>query len=114
MKPRIATVLAMLFVATAAFAHGGATHVMGTVIKISSSTIEVKTTKGDTKQVMFNDKTTFTKAGTKINATDLKEGDRVVIETHESKSMKGMFQAESVKVGSVKGQTVAKEHSHSH
>ena len=114
MKHHIASALVMLLLATAAFAHGGATHVRGTVVKVSSSTIEVRTTKGDTKQVMFDAKTAITKAGMKINATELKEGDRVVIEAHESKSMKGMLQAESVKVGSAKAQTATKGHSHSH
>ena len=114
MKHHIATALAVLLLAAGAFAHGGATHVMGTVVKLSSNTIEVRTTKGETKQVMFDDKTMFTKAGAKIQASELKEGDRVVIEAHESKSMKGMLKAISVKVGAVKAQTATKGPSHSH
>ena len=114
MKHHLATAMAVLLLTIATFAHGGATHVMGTVVRVSSGTIEVKTSKGKAKQVMFDDKTQFTKSGAKIQASEVKGGDRVVIEAHESKSMKGMLEAESVKVGTAKAQTATKGHSHSH
>ena len=110
----LALTLLLLLTMGAAFAHGGAEHVMGTVVKVSNDTIDVKTTKGDTKQIMFDSKTSFTKAGAKIQASDLKEGDRVVIDVHEMKEMNGMLQADSVKVGSGKTKATAKEKSHAH
>lgn len=114
MKTRIAVLSVVLMLAVvAAFAHGGADHVMGTVIKTSSNTIDVKTAKGKTVQVMFDEKTTFLKAGARIQATELKEGDRVVIDAGEMKDMKGMLNAKSVKVGASSGKSkTAKAHSH--
>lgn len=113
MKRLIAFALLLLSAGTS-FAHGGAEHLMGTVVKVSADTIEVKTTKGETKQIMFDSKTSFTKAGAKIQAAELKKGDRVVMEVHEMKAMKGMLQAESVKVGTDKVKTTGKEKSHAH
>lgn len=114
MKRMMALTLLLLLAMGAAFAHGGAEHVMGTVVKVSNDTIDVKTMKGETRQVMFDAKTKFTKAGAKIQASDLKEGDRVVIEAHEMKEMGGMLQAVSVKVGSAKAKATAKEKSRAH
>lgn len=115
MKRIMAITLLMLLTLSTAFAHGGAEHVMGTVVKVSNDTIDVKTMKGDTKQIMFDAKTSFTKAGAKIQASDVKEGDRVVIDVHEMKEMGGMLQAESVKVGSAKAKAAAaKEKAHAH
>jgi hypothetical protein len=87
---------------------------MGTVVKVSTDTIDVKTTKGETKQVMISEKTKFTKEGNAIKPADIKEGDRVVIEAHPMKDMGGMLQAESVRVGSAKKATEAKAKEHSH
>lgn len=114
MKNKLAVLisLAMLTIGLA-FAHGGAEHVMGTVVKVSTDTIEVKTAKGETKQIMIDSKTSFTKAGAKIQSSDLKEGDRVVVDAHEMKEMNGMLQAESVKVGTSKAKAAA-EKSHAH
>ncbi len=115
MKIRIAAVLVIFALSTVAFAHNGVEHVMGTVVKTSSNTIDVKTVKGDTKQVMFNDKTNFTKGGEKIKASDLKAGDRVVVNGEPMKEMKGMLNAVSVKVGSGAAKVkTAKHHTHSH
>lgn len=114
MKRMLAFTLLMLLTLSTAFAHGGAEHVMGTVVKVSNDTIDVKTMKGDTKQIMFDSKTSFTKAGARIQASDLKEGDRVVIDVHEMKEMGGMLQAESVKVGNAKAKATAKEKAHAH
>ena len=114
MKTMLAFTLLLALTTGMAFAHGGAEHVMGTVVKVSADTIEVKTTKGQTKQIMYDAKTPFTKAGAKIQASEVKEGDRVVIDVHEMKEMNGMLQADSVKVGSGKSKTAAKEKSHAH
>lgn len=117
MKSKAAVMIIIMAFALSAFAHGGAEHVMGTVVKTSSDTIEVKTTTGETKQVMFDDKTSFTKAGAKAQASDLEAGDRVVIDVHD---MDGMLHASEVKIGTAKAKDTAKkdnssektEHSH--
>lgn len=62
-----------------AFAHGGETHIMGTVAEISQSTVTI-TAAGDKKVIVtFDSKTRFEKSGAAATAQDLKVGDRVVI-----------------------------------
>lgn len=66
-----------------AFAHGGAEHVMGTVSKVSAQSVTVDTTDKKVVQVGLNSKTTYTRDKKKVAATDMKVGDRVMIEAKE-------------------------------
>lgn len=99
MKNAVVVMILVLAISTAALAHGGHDHVMGTVIKVTSDTIQVKTANGETKDVTIDDKTTYTMAGKKASASDVKEGARVVIDVHPMKGMPNMLQAQSVKMG---------------
>jgi hypothetical protein len=76
-------VLSLGLLATIATAHGGEEHVIGTVTKVSATSVTVKTTDGKTVQVGFDAKTTYTRATQPIQKTDLKVGDRVVIHAEE-------------------------------
>jgi hypothetical protein len=69
---------------------------MGTVTKVAAGSIQVKTASGETKDVMIDDKTTYTKAGKKASLSDIAVGARVVIDVH---TMEGMLHAQSVKIG---------------
>jgi hypothetical protein len=80
---------------TAAFAHGGFDHVIGTVAGVSGNVLTVKTTKGNI-DVKLDDKTEISKGDLKVQAADLKPGLRVVVDIPEG-SKDNI--AHSVKVG---------------
>ena len=96
MKKTMQLLATMMLLASLAFAHAGAKHIMGTVTAIGQSSITLRTPGGQTVEVATNDKTTFQKSGKLAAAGDLKVGDRVVVEAHEKA---GKFQAESVRFG---------------
>ena len=79
-------------------AHGGATHIMGTITAVQGDHVTVKLQDGKTEMVMFSKATKYligTKAATK---TDLKVGTRVVIDATMDEKMK-MYLASEVKIG---------------
>jgi hypothetical protein len=81
--------------ATAALAHGGFDHVIGTVAGLSGNVLTVKTAKGNV-DVKLDDKTEISKGDLKAQAADLKPGLRVVVDIPEGSKDKI---AHSVKVG---------------
>ena len=95
-KRFLSTVLCVTLFTTVVMAHGGLEHIMGTVAKISDTTITVKTTAGKSVDVGLNAKTVCTKAEKPIQRADIKPGDRVVI--HAEKGGTG-FTAHTVEVG---------------
>ena len=92
-----------LLVPTVARAHENDKTVMGTVSSIDGNNLMVKTAEGKSVMVMMDAKTKITKGTTKLAATALKVGDRVVASGPEDKTM---IMAETVKVGAAS--TVAK------
>ena len=76
--------LACLIFTSMALAHGNEQHVMGTVVKVSNSSITVETTAKQTVEIAVTEKTKFVKSGQPATLHDLAVGDRVVI--HASKS----------------------------
>ena len=81
-------------------AHEGHAHkVMGTIESISGSHLTIKTTDGKTAMVMLDAKSKITRGKTKVQASALKVGDRVVAEGPEQKEMKDMILAATVKLG---------------
>jgi hypothetical protein len=85
-----------LIAPAAARAHEHDKTVMGTVSSITGNNLMVKTADGKSVMVMMDAKTKVTKGTTKLQAADLKVGDRVVASGPEDKSM---ITAETVKVG---------------
>ena len=79
-----------------AFAHGGAQHVMGTVTKVSAQSVTVETTDKKVVEVGLNSKTTYTRNEKKVEPSDMKVGDRVMI---EAKEVNEKLVADSVKLG---------------
>jgi hypothetical protein len=79
----ILAIVSLALVPTIVTAHGGETHVTGTVIKTSDTSVTVKTTAGKTVEVGFDAKTTFTRAKQPIQKADIKAGDRIVIHAVE-------------------------------
>lgn len=79
---------AALVVPCVARAHGGHLHkVMGTVSSVDGKHVTVKTTDGKTVMVMLDSKTTVTRGKTKLDATAVKIGERVVAEGPEEKKV---------------------------
>jgi hypothetical protein len=92
---------AVLF-AGMAFAHGGEQHVMGTVNKITDTTItvEVAAKQGGVQKtsvtVNILSSTKFEKMGAAATSKDVKVGDRVVINAGKKA---GKLEAHVVKIG---------------
>jgi hypothetical protein len=79
----LAAILVVALMPIIASAHGGEEHVIGTVTKVSVTSVTVKTTDGKTVQVGFDAKTTYSRADQPIQKTDIKVGDRIVIHATE-------------------------------
>lgn len=75
--------MALALLPTIAAAHGGAEHVIGTVTKVSDTSVTVKTTARKAVEVVFDAKTSFTRAKQPIQKADIKVGDRMVIHALE-------------------------------
>jgi hypothetical protein len=76
---KILTLLAIISLATVAFAHGTDKHVLGTVAKITDTEITVETQTKEVQVVKIAPDTAFVKSGASATLKDLKVGDRVVI-----------------------------------
>ncbi len=87
--------LVLLTLSNLLVAHGGFDHVIGTVVKVESNVLTVKTAKGNV-DVKLNEKTEITKADQKALAADLKPGARVVVDVPEGSKDR---MAHSVKIG---------------
>ena len=105
MRSRLAVMVVVMISTVSAFGHGGAEHVMGTVVATSPTMIQVKTVDGTVKQVVYDQRTAFSKAGGKADAADLKVGDRVVIDVRK---VNGALLANEVKIGTNAKKKVAK------
>ena len=76
-------VLALALVPAIVSAHGGEEHVVGTVTKVSDTSVTVKTTAGKMVEVGFDAKTTYARAKQPVQKSDVKVGDRIVIHAVE-------------------------------
>jgi hypothetical protein len=96
-----AVVLALLLASGApAFAHGNNAHVRGVVTQVSAQSITVQLADKTTKTLTVNAKTTFERAGKAAAMTDVKVGDRVVIDVPKNSS-----DALEVQIGAAKAAT---------
>jgi hypothetical protein len=76
---RLIITLACLFISTPSFAHSADQHVLGTIMAIDASHVEIKTTKGQPVNVRVNKKTRYKDESNPKGATMPKIGDRVVV-----------------------------------
>jgi hypothetical protein len=74
---------ALLAVPAALLAHGGHQHVMGTVTKADTETLEVKTKDGAVVTVSLTPDTKYLRGKEAAAAADLQEGMRVVVDTRK-------------------------------
>lgn len=90
-------VAAALVFPTMSWAHGGHDHtVMGTISSVQGNNVMVKTTAGKAMMVMLDAKTEVMEGKTKVQASSLKVGQRVVASGPEEK---GMISAETIRIG---------------
>jgi hypothetical protein len=76
-------VMALALLPTILSAHGGEEHVIGTVTKVSDTSVTVKTTTGKIVEVGFDAKTTYARTKLPAQKADVKVGDRIVIHAVE-------------------------------
>jgi uncharacterized protein DUF5666 len=89
---------AFLAVAGPLLAHGGYRHVVGTVVAMDASHVEVKNHAGQTVSVKLSGATKFTRRGVAAAASDMQVGQRVSV---EARPKGGDLEAEQVKLGIV-------------
>jgi hypothetical protein len=76
---RLIVTLTCLFISTPSFAHGTDQHVLGTIMAITATHVEVKTPKGQSVNVQVNKKTRYKDASNPKGANVPAVGDRVII-----------------------------------
>ena len=81
---RLIMILTCLFISAASFAHGADTHVLGTIMAIDSTHIEIKTTKGQLVNVRLNKQTRHKDESNPKGANMPAVGDRVVVKATKS------------------------------
>ena len=100
---------ALLAVPGFALAHEGHNHkLMGVVSMVHENHIEVKDAKGKSTTFMLDDKTKVRRGTKMLKATDIKEGDRVVVLSRETKDKAGKTTVNVVEVQLGAGATAAK------
>ena len=98
MKRLLVLLLALGTCVSAAYAHNGMHHVMGTVSAITDTQITVKGTDGKTQMVTVAATTKYIKGTTALALKDVKVGDHVVIHASEKDEK---LTAIEVKVGTM-------------
>jgi hypothetical protein len=83
---RLIVTVMCLFISALSFAHDGDQHVLGTIMVIDATHVEVKTSKGQSVNVRVNKKTLYKDQRNPKDANVPEVGDRVVIKaTKEGK-----------------------------
>ena len=77
---RLIVALLCVIFPMAAMAHGTGQHVLGTVVAIDSTHLEIKTTKGAIVEVLINKHTRFREKGNPKGTNSPAVGDRVVVD----------------------------------
>lgn len=98
MKSIVGMIAVVLLSATLLFAHGNEKHVMGTVTKVTYSSITVKDTHGKVVEVAITPDTKFTKNDKAVTMKDIQEGDRIVVHAQQNGNK---LEATMVKVGAM-------------
>ena len=93
---RLLALFLTLAMATAAYAHNGMQHVMGTIATMSATSLQVKATTGKLTTVLVNQSTKWMQGSSAITSRDVRVGERVVI---HAKPVDGKLIAAEVEVG---------------
>ena len=81
---RLIMILTYLFISTASFAQGTDQHVLGTIMAIDATHLEIKTTKGQLVTVRLNKQTRHKDESNPKGANMPAVGDRVVVKATKS------------------------------
>ena len=76
---RLIVTLTCLFISAPSFAHGTDQHVLGTIMAINATHVEIKTSKGQSVDVRVNKKTRYKDESNSKGANVPEVGDRVII-----------------------------------
>ena len=76
---RVIMILTCLFIATPSFARGADLHVLGSIMAIDATHVEIKTPKGQSVNVQLNKQTRYKDESNPKGANRPAVGDRVVI-----------------------------------
>ncbi len=76
--------ITLTLLSLSAFAHDGAHGMKGTVTAVSADTITIESIAQKTETIHFDAKTLFIKSGVAVTVKDLKAGERVIIEAHDT------------------------------
>ena len=76
---RLIVTITCVVISTPSFAHGADQHVLGTIMAIDATHVEVKTSKGQSVNVRVNKKTLYKDQRNPKDANVPEVGDRVVI-----------------------------------
>jgi len=76
---RVIMILTSLFIVTPSFAHGADLHVLGAIMAIDGTHVEIKTTKGQSVNLQLNKQTRYRDESNPNGANRPEVGDRVVI-----------------------------------
>ena len=98
LKRSVVCLFAVLISAGLLLAHGGNTHIMGTVTAIEGDHVTVKTQDGKSEMVMLGKTTKYFIDKKSAKAADMKVGSRVVVDAKMDTKMK-MYSALEVKIG---------------
>jgi hypothetical protein len=80
MRLRVLILLALVFGGATAWAHGNEKHIIGTVEKVGSDTVNVKTVDGKIVEVKLTEKTIYLQRdGKTAKLADIAVGEHVVI-----------------------------------
>jgi hypothetical protein len=80
---RLTVTLTCLVISTPSFAHSADQHVLGTIMAIDTTHVEIKTTKGQSVDVRLNKKTQYKDEHNPKGAGVPEVGDRVVIKAEK-------------------------------
>lgn len=105
MKRIMGMIPLVLLSVTILFAHGDEKHVMGTVTKVTDSSITVKDTNGKSVDVAITPTTKFQKNGKTMTVKDIQVGDRIVVHAkQEGNALKAtMVKAGAMNMNGMKG-----------
>jgi ribosomal protein S1 len=88
MKRAVLAILgAFVLTGGVAFAHGNGVHVRGTVVTVSNTAITIQVSAKQTRTIPINEKTMIMKGAAHLSLTDVKVGDRVVIDVDKKTSV---------------------------
>ena len=79
-KPALLTIGLAFGLNTLLYAHGDHQHVMGRVIKVEATRLQIRTTEGKTVSLRLTDQTKYFRGQTIVRSDAVETGSRVVVD----------------------------------